>query len=65
MAREGFKATPRDRQQMHEISGSDDLPELVTVDLDGDDPNAFTDIRPIRYRDDFVCIGRIKAEHRP
>jgi hypothetical protein len=41
MAREGFKATPRDRQQMHEISGSDDLPELVTVDLDGDDPNAF------------------------
>lgn len=41
MAREGFKATPRDRQQMHEIAGSDSLPDLVTVDLDGEDPNAF------------------------
>lgn len=41
MAREAFKATPRDRQQMHEIPGSDDAPELVRVDLDGDDPDAF------------------------
>lgn len=41
MAREGFKATPRDRQQMHEIAGSSDLPDLVTIDLDGEDPNAF------------------------
>jgi hypothetical protein len=41
MAREGFKATPADRRQMHEISGSDDIPDLVSVDLDGDDPNAF------------------------
>jgi hypothetical protein len=41
MAREGFKATPRDRQQMHEIAGSSDLPDLVAIDLDGEDPNAF------------------------
>lgn len=41
MAREGFKATPADRRQMHEIAGSDDVPDRVTVDLDGDDPNAY------------------------
>ena len=26
---------------MHEIAGSSDLPDLVTIDLDGEDPNAF------------------------
>jgi hypothetical protein len=39
--REAFQATPRDRQQMHEIAGSSDLPDLVSVDLDGEDPNAY------------------------
>lgn len=40
MAREGFKPTPRDRQQMHDIP-ADDLPEHVTVNLDSDDPIDF------------------------
>lgn len=31
----------------------------------GDDPNAHVSLRPVRYRTDFVCYGRIKPEHRP
>lgn len=31
----------------------------------GDDPKACVQVRPIKYRNDFVTVGRIKAKHRP
>lgn len=31
----------------------------------GDDPRAFVQLHRLHYRPDLVCLGRIKAEHRP
>jgi hypothetical protein len=39
--RESFQPSPRDRQQMHNIP-NDDLPEVIAIDLDSEDPIDFT-----------------------
>lgn len=31
----------------------------------GDDPRAFVQLHRLHYRTDLVCLGRIKAAHRP
>lgn len=41
MARESFRPTPGDSEQLINMRSADDFPEEVEIDLDSEDPNAF------------------------
>lgn len=58
MARESFKPSPADRTKI-QVIGTDDLPDLVSVDLDDKDPNHFTVVE-VDDRTDDEKVGTTK-----